>query len=169
MLLELDKKVAAAHMEATGWGINELSHANIFDSHFVYINDFRSNNLKLFSVAGSLLDSTNCEFAIETTTGALCNLLDHSFKSGLSADELSALYEAVIKYVQQTKSFRMWKVRASFGERLHAVLNIYPGSGKPTVRTFVMESKSIIIDAKYILEETLKVARHDGVMNPDWF
>lgn len=169
MSLDVDKEIAAAHMEATGWGIDEYNQADVFGCHLIYVHDFRIHKLKLLSVSRQHFDNSNEVLRVEDTATALCYLLELSFKDNFSEEKINCLYGAAIEYVQQTKSYRLWKGQASFSERMHAVLNIYPGGGRATVRPFIMRSETTVIDAKSILETTLQVARTDAKNHPEWF
>ena len=50
MELNYDKEVSDAHLAAAGWGMDAFNHSNPFESHVIYVRDYRSDNTRLFTI-----------------------------------------------------------------------------------------------------------------------
>ncbi|MDF5356368.1 hypothetical protein P3685_25010, partial [Vibrio parahaemolyticus] len=49
MEFDYDKSVSNAHLEAAGWGMDAFNHSNPFESHVIYVRDYRNDHIRLFT------------------------------------------------------------------------------------------------------------------------
>lgn len=50
MEFDYDKSVSNAHLEAAGWGMDAFNHSNPFESHVIYVRDYRNDHIRLFTI-----------------------------------------------------------------------------------------------------------------------
>lgn len=57
MELDYDKLVSNAHLEAAGWGMDAFNHSNPFESHVIYVRDYRNDHIRLFTIKQADFDT----------------------------------------------------------------------------------------------------------------
>ncbi|MCW9656107.1 hypothetical protein ORL99_29955, partial [Klebsiella oxytoca] len=51
MTNQIDKEISKYNLSAFGWQLGEFNHSTPFNSHVIYLRDFRSKHQQLFTVA----------------------------------------------------------------------------------------------------------------------
>lgn len=57
MEFDYDKSVSNAHLEAAGWGMDAFNHSNPFESHVIYVRDYRNDHIRLFTIKQADFDT----------------------------------------------------------------------------------------------------------------
>ncbi|NBA95239.1 hypothetical protein [Pseudomonas sp. R5(2019)] len=169
MTLNVDKEIALAHLAAAGWALDEYNQSNPIESHAIYVHDFRCNKLKVVCIEREQFSKSHGFPSLDASVNALCWLLGQSFKGTLTQADSGAMFASIVDYLRETQSYRVWRGQAALSERMHAVLNIYPGSGQPWVRPFIIKSDRTVVDAEAVIDVSKQVATQDKVRHPEWF
>lgn len=166
--IDYDKAVSSAHLGASGWEMNEHSHANPFTSYVVYVRDFRTGHVQLFTV--SRTDFHRLEphpgMGTDQLSAMVAHLLTRAHENALTADEQRVMGPVLVNYVRLTGAHGLWEKQAATDDPLHAILNIYAGGA---VRPFVAPLKKPLLSAEEVMSFTQQVHDQDRVKHPEWF
>ncbi|WP_339536095.1 hypothetical protein [Pseudomonas hunanensis] len=169
MNYNFDLDISKAHLEAAGWSLEDHIEGNPFDTHVIYIHDFRCDGVKLITVKRDHFEGPRSTSGPSEAALFLGTLAKRAFEGAFKGDEHACLAGAIVAYLRTTQTFHLWRRDASPTERMHAVLNIYPGSGSPWVRPFILRCEGTVIDALELKRMTNGVAASDKARHPDWF
>lgn len=169
MAMNVDKEIAKAHLLASGWELNDFHSSNPIECHIVYVHDFRCNKIKMFCIECDQFSTSHGSPSIDASVNVLSHLLTKSFAGSLSQRESGVLSSAMIDYLRETGCYRKWRSEAPYNARMHAILNIYAGSGQPWVRPFIIRCDQVVIEAQEVIAMTKEVSKVDKVNHPEWF
>lgn len=169
MNTNFDRDISKAHLEAAGWSLGDYIEANPFDTHVIYIHDFRCDRIKLITVKREHFEGQRSTAAPADMALVLGSLVERSFEGSSTEPETPGLGAAIVAYLRSTRTFLLWRRDATLNERMHAVLNIYPGGGSPWVRPFILRCENTLVDARELENTTRGVAASDKARHPDWF
>lgn len=68
MEFDYDKSVSNAHLEAAGWGMDAFNHSNPFESHVIYVRDYRNDHIRLFTIKQADFDTIKLPLLIPLDT-----------------------------------------------------------------------------------------------------
>lgn len=169
MKTNFDRDTAKAHLEAAGWSLDDHKEGNPFDTHVIYIHDFRCDRIKLITVKRKHFEGQRSTASPSDTALVLGTLVKRLFEGASTEPETPGLAAAIVAYLRSTRTFLLWRRDAPPTERMHAVLNIYPGAGSPWVRPFILRCENTLVDARELENTTREVAASDKARHPDWF
>lgn len=164
---DFDSEVTKAHLEAAGWQIGEFLHGNPFLCHVFYVCDYRTNHVELFSITMEDFDALKPMEPGELSA-LLLRLIKRHQRGRLTKKEGRALLPTLATYFKGTQVYRRWRDEATTNQRLHAVVNLYPGEGG-WVRPFIAGKSATVISADSIQELSDGVRRMDLERHPEWF
>lgn len=163
---DFDRSVSEAHLAAAGWELNTFNHSNPFDSHFIYVCDFRNEHTQLFSFSRTDFYELKVPLSASELSGAVCELMQKLSDGTLTDEESKILSPALAAYIKATQTFRQWQSQSDAHSRLHAILNIYPGN---TVRPFAGQSSGTVLQPEAVLSMAGGVRDMDLARHPEWF
>lgn len=172
MSFNVDKKVSKSHLSASGWGMDDFYQASPSDSHFVYVCDYRNNQIKLFSILKSDLQDTTHHTLIPSgvLAGCVAELILEVAGKPLSHNDYSKLAAALLGYIKSTQTYRIWSQKSEPDSRMHCLLNIYPAQGGGEyLRPVMLKSKSTIVDAEQVINQSSEVRKIDMKNHPEQF
>lgn len=135
----------------------------------VYVRDFRCGRVKVFCLEQKFFSEPLGPHFMNTLVAAISNLLPGAFDNNLSESVLNALGKCLIDYIRSTETYRLWRGKSKYGDRLHAVINVYPGGGSPLLRPFILNAVDTILSPEEIIRASLDVSQMDHRKHPDWF
>jgi hypothetical protein len=169
MTLNDELAIATAHLDAAGWGLLDFAGPSIFDVHAIYVRDFRSGRLKLFCMEKALFSEALKAEKMSVMVAVITNLIPGAIDNSLSESKLNLLSKSLHDYIRSTTTYELWRMQAMHGDRLHAVVNIYPCGGLPVLRPFVMRTADILLSPAEVTMASLDASIVDQHNHPDWF
>jgi hypothetical protein len=164
---DFDHDVSKAHLEAAGWSLDRYFHANPFQCHVVYVRDYRTDHIQLFTIKRDDFDSIEVPFSTGELSAVLAELMLRLAGGRVSTKEAQALPQLLAAYVKGTQAYRVWRSQAGgHDRRLHAILNLYPGG---SVRPFIARTSDTVIAADKLMADTDQVRAMDLANHPEWF
>lgn len=162
-IFDFDKSVSEAHYAAAEWDMDAHHHGNPFNYHNIYIHDFRSGHIRVFTVTREDFTQTHAPEKLDATmlAGLIVHLIDQIVEGKLSASEDGAVGPALVGYIKKTQTYRTWCNNADANTRLHAILNIYPEDNGGKVRPFIVKSDETVLSAKEMIDLSNQVASSD--------
>ncbi|WP_447886158.1 hypothetical protein [Serratia fonticola] len=176
MTIDIDKEISKHNLEAYGWKMGEFNHSTPFDSHVIYIRDFRYKHQQLFCV--SQKDFYQLKIKEDIQTDECVNFISQIMKKQGKKDKLDevetrAIVPILVHYIKITRVYAQWRNQASPDDRLHMVLNIYSdGKAKPDsvrLRPFIVLPDAVMLTADEFMEYTTQVYNTDRKNHPEWF
>ena len=169
MEFDYDKSVSNAHLEAAGWGINAFNHSSPFESHVVYVRDYRNDHIRLFTINQRDFDTINIPLDITSDMQAsvIAKLVFTAARRELNTKESNTLALALVGYAKSTETYRSWRRVSGTTERLHMVINIYAGSG--LLRPFIARAPETVLTTQELLVFSSQVKNMDVSNHPEWF
>lgn len=158
-----DKSVTEAHYAAAGWDIGAHNHGNPFRYHNIYIHDFRSGHIQVFTVTREDFSQTRLPEELHPTmlSGFIVHLVNQLVNGRLSEAEEGAIGPSLVSYIKKTQTYQSWCESAEANARLHAILNIYPEDNGSKVRPFIVKSDETVLSAKEMIDLSNQVASSD--------
>lgn len=163
---DFDQEVSKAHLAAAGWKLGEYVSSNPGHCHVFYVRDFRTGHLQLFTILRDVFEQTRVPFSAAELSSTLADLVYRLAVGGLTPEDNQVLPTVLAGYVKGTQSYRIWNAAASGTDRLHAVINLYPGGN---VRPFVARAQGTVVPVEKILADTDTVRAMDLANHPEWF
>lgn len=166
---DYDREVTRAHLDAAGWDLDAFNDVNPFQCHVVYVRDFSSDYVALFSIKMQDFQALD----LPETSGELSPLVAHLLKrhqqGRLTGQENMALVPALAGYIKGTRSYQMWReqVGDSTTERLHVVISVYPERGG-MLRPFMLREPGTVVPAEVLLQMTEEAREQDLRRHPEW-
>lgn len=172
MDFDFDHAVSKAHLEASGWGLNEFRAHSPFECHFIYVHDIDHQKVRLLAMRQD--DFTNAQIPTEIPIGALAHKIasyfNESVLNGVQIEKDPFLLPVLMAYIKQTRAYAAW--RAAPRNRLHFFMNIYnlsKGVDSAFVRPFIGGSDEIIMQANDATAFSQHVLEEDRKNHPQWF
>lgn len=172
MAFNFEKEVSQAHMEAAGWNMSDYQQHNPFESYVFYVCDYRTGQIKLYSVNKDDFHKAGAHaFANPAVLATAVTVMVHQdHQSPLDTAGLSRLVEALTGYFKSTQTYRAWTKGASSTTRLHALLNIYPQrNGEALLRPVAMTFDEVVLNEEYVHQTSQQLMMMDRQNNPGWF
>ncbi|BBG91552.1 MULTISPECIES: hypothetical protein [Gammaproteobacteria] len=172
MELNYDKEVSDAHLAAAGWGMDAFNHSNPFESHVIYVRDYRSDNTRLFTIRQDEFDVIRvpAHQPIEVMTSVIAASMIKLARGTLKINENSGLAHALVGYAKATQTYRQWRLVAGAKERLHLILNIYPTRGDDgLLRPIILRTPETVLSTTEVLMTAAQIRDVDRVNHPEWF
>lgn len=163
---DFDQEVSKAHLAAAGWKLNDFISSNPTLCHMFYVRDFRTGHIQLFTITRDAFEQLRVPFSAAELSSSLADLMHRLAGGCLTPEESKVLPGVLAGYVKGTQSYRIWNSTAGGDDRLHAVVNVYPGG---TVRPFIEPPVSTVLPAEKILADTDAVRAMDLANHPEWF
>lgn len=176
MTTEIDKEISKHNLSAFGWQIGEFNHSTPFNSHVIYIRDFRYKHQQLFTVAQK--DFYELKPKEDLPTDECVNFIVQIIKKlgkkkRLDDVENRALVPILIHYIKNTRVFAQWRSQASPDDRLHMVMNIYydgkTNAKAARLRPFITMPETLMLTTDEFLDCTTRVYNTDRSNHPEWF
>lgn len=167
---DFDFFVSTAHMNSSGWDIDEFNNSNPFNTHNFYIRDFRYNHLRIFTIPIDYFDSLKIDVTPDDVAGDLGELVKRysTNKSDQSDREMAA--PILTSYAKGTLTYKAWKDNSQSHQRLHFMINIYRGKGgEVNVRPFASRSTETVVSVEEFMDISAEVKRMDKKNHPEWF
>lgn len=162
-----DRDVSFAHLEGAGWNMGMHSHSNPFDCHMLYVRDYRTDHVELFTVSRSDFDRIRLDVGAGELSPLVVELVARRQQGTLSDEEERSFLPAMVGYIKATSTFRQWRSLASAQERLHAVLCIYPENGC-MLRPFILRESGTVVSSDNVVRLTDQVRATDLQRHPEW-
>lgn len=172
MELDYDKTVSDAHLAAAGWGMDAFNHSNPFESHVIYVRDYRSDNTRLFTIRQNEFDVIRAPAnqPIEVMTSVIAASMIQLARGTLKINESSGLAHALVGYAKATQTYRQWRLVAGAQERLHLILNIYPTRGDDgLLRPMILRTPETVLSTTEVLKVSMDIREMDKGNHPEWF
>jgi len=96
-----DEIISQAHLNASGWGLDNFAKGTPFDHHFFYVLDFKYGKTQLIAIEPEGL-SQSPQFEIGELVGAATHLMKKASKKKLSLTQLNQLGGILCGYFKQT-------------------------------------------------------------------
>ncbi|EHQ7937243.1 MULTISPECIES: hypothetical protein [Gammaproteobacteria] len=169
MELDYDKLVSNAHLEAAGWGMDAFNHSNPFESHVIYVRDYRNDHIRLFTIKQADFDTIKqpLHLTSDMLASVIAEFISKAAKGTLNTKESNTLAPALVGYAKSTETYRSWRRVSGVGERLHMVINIYAGSG--LLRPFIARAQETVLTTQEVLVFSSQVKDLDISNHPEWF
>ena len=170
MEFDYDKSVSNAHLEAAGWGIDAFNHSNPFESHVIYVRDYRNEHIRLFTIKQADFDTIKLPLHLTSymLASVIAEFVSKAAKGKLNAKESNTLAPALVGYAKSTETYQRWRRVSGATERLHMVINIYAGSG--LLRPFIARaSETVVLTTQELLVFSSQVKGMDVSNHPEWF
>ena len=119
----IDFEISKAHLEATGWSLNQFERSNPFDCHAVYVYDFRFQTPELFTFP---INDRIVEQPAQVLATVLEQWMKKRHRKKLKGRERRALPGVIADYVKASQSYRAWLTRKSANDRMHAFIDLPP-------------------------------------------
>ncbi|MBZ3672417.1 hypothetical protein JT305_10055 [Salmonella enterica subsp. enterica serovar Senftenberg] len=168
MEFDYDKSVSNAHLEAAGWGMDAFNHSNPFESHVIYVRDYRNDHIRLFTIKKADFDTI--KLPLHLTSDMLASVIAEFVSKaakGVEYEESDTLAPALVGYAKSTETYRSWRRVSGTTERLHMVINIYAGSG--LLRPFIARAPETVLTTQELLVFSSQVKNMDVSNHPEWF
>lgn len=163
---DFDIEVSKAHLESAGWSLDNFFHSNPFNCHFVYVRDYRSNHVELFTINRADFETIDTPYQAVELAGALAQTMRQRLGRKCLGNEAQLLTSILSSYLKQTKTFRIWKNQVGADARLHALINIY---STDVVRPFIARVLDTVLSVEEVLSSTDGVREMDMANHPEWF
>lgn len=169
MEFDYDKSVSNAHLEAAGWGMDAFNHSNPFESHVIYVRDYRNDHIRLFTIKQTDFDTIKLPLHLtsDMLASVIAEFVSKAAKGKLNAKESDTLAPALVGYAKSTETYRSWRRVSGAAERLHMVINIYAGSG--LLRPFIARAPKTVLTSQEVLAFSSQVKGMDVSNHPEWF
>lgn len=164
-----DRLVSAAHLRASGWSLDSYHQSNPFESHFFYVNDFRTGHVQLFSVKKRTFHEWRKPLPFREICHAIAVLMLRVQAGEVTRDELDALCGCLTGYFKETQVYRVWLKEALPDQRLHALLHIYGGPQGALLRPAITNTEQPILPVEGLLAFSNRVLALDRQHHPEWF
>ncbi|KGM26709.1 hypothetical protein KS18_18605 [Photorhabdus luminescens] len=125
--------------------MDAFNHSNPFESHVIYVRDYRNDHIRLFTIKQADFDTIKLPLHLTSDT----------------------LAPALVGYTKSTETYRSWRRVSGATERLHMVINIYAGSG--LLRPFIARAPEIVLTTQEVLVFSSQVKNMDVSNHPEWF
>lgn len=172
MDVDFDKAVSKAHLEASGWGLNEFRAYSPFECHFIYVHDVDHQKIRLLSMRQD--DFAKAQVPTDLHVGALAHKISSyfrdSFIAGVQIEADPLFLPVMMAYIKQTRAYAAWREQPR--NRLHFFMNIYNlshGVESAYVRPFIGGSNEIIMNAAEVVKFSEHVLEADRKNHPEWF
>lgn len=170
--MDFDRSVSEAHMKAYGWDMETFQMGNPFESHFVYLHDVDTGQVRLFSVLKAHLNHTPSPDGIPSQVLAylLAECLLELRRGNLKVDHDPNFLPKLIGYIKCTQIFSLWQSKSN--DRLHFLINVYHlnrGPEKAMLRPFAAHTDGIILTASEMMGLSKQVLQMDKNKHPEWF
>ncbi|MFC6674044.1 hypothetical protein [Marinobacterium aestuariivivens] len=169
---DFDKEVATAQLEAAGWGMDAFNHGNPFESHFLYVRDYRNDHTRLFTIKQSDFEVINLPLHMtpELLAGVVADLMLSAADGKLNVKDEKRIVPGLVGYAKATETYRSWRRVSAIDERLHLVINIYPHHGHVGfLRPLILRTPNIVLTAAEVLMYSAQVRDIDERKHPEWF
>lgn len=166
---DYDRDVSEAHLAASGWDIGAFHHSNPFECHAIYVCDYRSGRVDLFSATFSDVEKTHVASSPDNLSGMVARLMQRHQRNRLSKRGIRAFLPVLLGYIKTTRTYAQWRQQADQNERMHFVLNIYPHGRTGTVRPFVLRETRTVVDVSTLIGSSEAVRKADHANHPEWF
>ncbi|EOV0986130.1 hypothetical protein ACW6AV_003622 [Edwardsiella piscicida] len=162
-----DKSVSNAHLETAGWEMDAFNHSNPFESHVIYVRDYRNNLIRLFTINQADFEAMKQprELSSEMWASLVAEYVLRAAKGTLKFKDSKSLAPALIGYTKSTETYRRWRRVSEVSERLHMIINIYTTG---MLRPFIMRSTSTVLTTEEVVTASSQVKSMDATNHPDW-
>ncbi|ERT15013.1 hypothetical protein [Photorhabdus temperata] len=169
MEFDYDKSVSSAHLEAAGWGMDAFNHSGPFESHVIYVRDYRNDHVRLFTIKQTDFDTIKMPLHLtsDMLASVVAEFVSKAAKGKLNTKESDTLAPALVGYTKSTETYRSWRRVSGAKERLHMIINIYAGSG--LLRPFIARTTETVLTTKEMLVLSSQVKNMDTANHPEWF
>lgn len=168
MKFDYDKSVSNAHLEAAGWDMDAFNHSSPFESHVIYVRDYRSDHTRLFTIKQSDFDSVKLPLLTpEMLASVVAEFVSKAAKGKMNIKESANLASALVGYAKSTETYRSWRSVSGATERLHMIINIYADSG--LLRPFIYRAPQTVLTTQEVLAFSSQVKNIDAANHPEWF
>ena len=176
MTNQIDKEISKYNLSAFGWQLGEFNHSTPFNSHVIYLRDFRSKHQQLFTVAQK--DFYELKLKEDLPKDECVNFIAQIIKKlakkkKLNEVERQAIVPIMVHYIKSTRVFAQWRSQASPDTRLHMVMNIYhdgtTNANAVRLRPFIVMPDAVMLTAMEFLDCTSRVYNTDKKTHPEWF
>ncbi len=171
---DLDNTVTHGHLRAAGWDTNQCcDHTKHFKTHFVYVVDYRTSNMRIVSLTDQQLEETRAPdlLPISMPSAYIANMMLEANKADADPAQAEMLPVAVTHYVRLSKVCQDWVQQAEPGDRLHLLLNIYAehGDSKGRFRPAICQPQTAMLSVDDVTEISAAIYRMDRQHKPEWF
>lgn len=167
---DFDKEVATAHFKSAGWGIDAYHHSNPFDSHMIYVRDYRTGHVQVFSVRQEHLDTLKPKLPAAELSGMVAELMSRFHQKTADNDDQMIALEVFGGYIKGTQSYRHWHSVKHKGERAHIIINIYGAVGVESwIRPFFIRDEQTVLTVDEVFHHSSTVKDMDAARHPEWF
>lgn len=164
---EFDETVARAHLEASGWALEEHFHSNPFQCHVFYVCDFNAQTIRLYTIRRDDFQGVQFdELSSTDLASGLAEILRNADAGTLSEEEHKALPAVLAGYFKSTQTFRLWRQSSGADDRLHALVMLYPGG---YVRPSAARCDSTVLAADSLHHMVQQILDIDRRNHPEWF
>lgn len=173
---EIDKEISKHNLSAYGWKMGEFNHSTPFDSHVIYLRDFRYKHQQLFTVAQK--DFYQLKVKEDLPKDECVNFIAQIIKKlakkkKMNEVENQAIVPIMVHYIKSTRVFDQWRSQASPDTRLHMVMNIYhdgtANANAVRLRPFIVMPDAVMLTVAEFLNCTSQVHDADKKNHPEWF
>ena len=166
---DFDQEVSRAHLDAAGWDVDVFKHSNPFLCHVIYIRDYRTDHVALFSITMKDFEALSPPAPPGELSALLARLLKRYQKGRLSPREERGFLPVLAGYVKGTQTYRFWRDEAARDARLHAVINVYPDGSQARLRPFALRESGTVVPAGRLMDAADEVREMDLRHHPEWF
>jgi hypothetical protein len=163
---DFDFTVSSTHLASAGWKLETFHGSNPFQCHVVYVRDFKTGHVQIFSISKENFDSTPRIATSDEASGEIAKIIRRYAKGKVRKRDERLIGPALAIYVKGTQGYRIWKDRYGLEERIHALINIYQGS---LLRPALIGFKGTILAADEYVQYSDQIAQIDKQKHPDWF
>jgi len=164
--MNIDFEISRAHMTASNWEIETYQSLNPYNTIVFYLVDFSLGLVKLITMNNQCFTITK-PLDLRTLVGSISMGVLNWSKSDLSLPELNSLCFCLNSYLQQTKTFEVYKHKTGISnpENLHVIFNLYRKnkSSDLTMRPVIVGDDCKIRSAKEIIKIAREVRHIDSV------
>lgn len=166
---DIDREIARAHLEASGWNLDDFMQESIFNAHVIYITDLRNNHTQLFSVPRPEFEKRidlPGEFRIEDLATAISALAEKLPDNLTNAEFTNTFTGALVAYFKMTRTYGAWLTQSTSTARLHAVV-LFTRNGN--VRPYALQSDKTVLDVDEYRQSVQSVIAADMKKHPEWY
>nr|WP_222941675.1 hypothetical protein [Xenorhabdus sp. TS4] len=149
--------------------MDAFNHSNPFESHVIYIHDYRNDHIRLFTIKQADFDTINqpLHFTSDMLASVIAEFVSKAAKGKLNAKESDKLAPTLVGYAKSTETYRSWRRVSGVTERLHMVINIYAGSG--VLKPFIARAHETVLTTQEVMAFSSQVKSMDVSNHPEWF
>lgn len=167
MASAIDRELAQALLQDSGWQLEALEEFNPHGAHAFYLNDIRHQWEGLFTISIESFDALpRKDPAI--LAKAVEDLAD-AMRTGTPGEaSTQVLYQAVAVYAKSTQGYQAWRSTAD-SARFHCIINLYPASSGAATRLFFAPSALTVLSRDDVKQMGAEVEAYDRARNPGFF